>query len=163
MEAIKFSNYYRNLGYSNNTYRYHEYNHELKDAIKHIRELIEEYYDKKSFYELLLSLTNKDEDIKIIKDIIEDELKHNKLLKKLYYELTGNNFKEDRLDKFEDNMLNYKRNLELGLKKELEETEKYRKIMAAMTDRRKILSVMEILTDKLRHASWYNYLIAKCI
>ena len=60
-------------------------------------------------------------------------------------------------------MLNYKRNLEKGLKKELEETEKYRKIMSAMPDRRKTLSVMEILTDKLRHASWYNYLIAKCI
>ena len=163
MEALKFSNYYRNIGYSNNTYRYHEYTHELKEAIVIMRKLIEEKKEKNKFYDLLLSLTNKEEDIKIIKDIMEDELKHNKLLKKIYYELTGNNLKEDRLNKFEDNMLNYKRNLEKGLKKELEETEKYRKIMSAMPDRRKTLSVMEILTDKLRHASWYNYLIAKCI
>jgi len=163
MEALKFSNYYRKYGYSNSTYRHHEYSHDLKEAIIIIRKLIEDYKDNIKFYDLLLSLTNKDEDIKIIKDIMEDELKHNKVLKELYFELTGSKLKEDRLDKFEDNMLNYKRNLERGLKKVLEETEKYRKIMAAMPDRRKTLSVMEILTDKLRHASWYNFLIAKCI
>ena len=163
MEAIKFSNYYRKYGYSNSTYISNKFSHDLKEAIIIIRKLIEDYKDNNKFYELLLSLTNKDEDIKIIKDIMEDELKHYKILKELYFELTRSNLKEDRLNKFEDNMLNYKRNLERGLKKVLEETEKYRKIMAAMPDRRKTISVMELLTDKLRHASWYNFLIAKCI
>ena len=58
-------------------------------------------------------------------------------------------------------MLNYRRNLKKALMGELDAVKRYRKIMAAMPDENKYAVVMEILTDEIRHANLYNYLIAK--
>ena len=80
MEAIKFNNYYRNINtYSN--IKSNKLNMEIKEAIVIIYKLIEEYKDKEKFYNLLLSLTDNEEDIRVIKDIMEDKLKHNKITK----------------------------------------------------------------------------------
>ncbi|MDP2891609.1 MAG: ferritin-like domain-containing protein, partial [Bacillota bacterium] len=38
---------------------------------------------------------------------------------------------------------------------------KYRQVLFAMTDRRLINMITEIITDEIRHATLYNYLYAK--
>ena len=172
MEAIKFNNYYKNLGYINYpnnvcTYNYsknirnNNLSNELKEAIELIKKSIEDEKEDAQFYSLLLALTNNKEDINIINSIITDEKKHNEMLRKLYFELTENKLLEDRSEEFKDNMLNYRKNLQKALMGELDAVKKYRKIMAAMPDKKKYSVIMEILTDELRHANLYNFLITK--
>lgn len=172
MEAIKFNNYYKNLGYinyKNNLCTYNNYYNnrnnksylELKEAIELIKKSIDDEKKHKKFYDLLVSLTNNKEDIDIINSIIVDKKRHNEMLKKIYFELTENKLVEDRKDDFKDNMLNYRKNLEKALMDELDAIKKYRKIMAAMPDKKKYSVIMEILTDELRHANLYNFLITK--
>ena len=172
MEAIKFNNYYKNIGcisYPNNvcTYNYsknsrnNNVSNELKEAIELIKKSIEDEKEDAKFYTLLLSLTNNREDINIINSIIEDEKKHNQMLRKIYFELTENKLLEDRNEEFRDNMLNYRKNLQKALMGELDAVKKYRKIMAVMPDKRKYSMIMEILTDELRHANLYNFLITR--
>lgn len=172
MEAINFNNYYKNLGYNNCLNSPYKYNYskinrnnkiseDLKEAIVVIKKMIENFKNDKEMYGLLVELTNNDEDIKLIKSIMEDEKRHNKILKELYFELTGNKITESRDNQFEDNMLNYRKNLQKSLEKELDELTKYRKVMAVMPDKNKSLALMEIITNKLKHASLYNFLIAK--
>ena len=172
MEAIKFNNYYRNLGYINYpnsvcTYNYLKNNRdnkvsdELKEAIELIKKSIDDEKEDAEFYTLLLSLTNNKEDLDIINSIISDEKRHNQMLRNLYFDLTENKLLEDRAYEFRDNMLNYRKNLQKALMGELDAVKKYRKIMAAMPDKRKYAIIMEILTDELRHANLYNFLITK--
>ena len=59
----------------------------------------------------------------------------------------------------ENNNLSYEENLEKALFGELDEVVKYRKILGTMPSGRAYTLIMSILTDELRHASKYNYLI----
>lgn len=174
MEAIKFNKYYRNFGtisYPDNvcTYNYlndsrtNEMTSDLKEALELIKKSIEGEKEDAEFYTLLLSLTTNEEDINIIKGIISDERKHNQILRNLYFELTSKKLPEIRNDMSVDNMLNYRKNLQKALMGELDAVKRYRKIMAAMPDNKKYAAVMEILTDELRHANLYNFLIAKAL
>ena len=55
----------------------------------------------------------------------------------------------------------YLKNLQKALFGELSAVERYRDIMAAMPDRKKYSMLMEILTDEIKHASKYYFLITK--
>ena len=53
----------------------------------------------------------------------------------------------------------YKANLEKALFGELEAVVKYRKILGTMPSGNPYTLIMSIMTDELRHASKYNFLI----
>ena len=55
----------------------------------------------------------------------------------------------------------YTQDIESALFGELDAVKKYRKIMGAMPSSKMQTLVMSILTDELRHANKYNYLIHK--
>ncbi len=174
MEAINFNDYYyRGLGYNNynshicqQTYTYEnrdldrvEESKELKAALQTIRESVEDENEDVAFYNLLISLAMTQKDKKIIEGIIEDEKRHNKMLREIYYELTGVEIPQVRDMKNMDNLLNYRNNLEKALFGELDAVKKYRKVMAAMPDKKTYAKIMEIMTDELRHANIYNFLL----
>lgn len=173
MEAINFYKHYNNQVFSpckNNVCTYNISNtrssnmtEDLKEAIEIIKKMINSFDDNKRAYELLLSLANNNEDIKVIEDIMAEEIMHNKILRKIYFELTGKKIGDTRVSMYENNLLNYKKNLQKLLERELHELSWYKKIMAAMPDRTKSLAIMDIITNKLKHASMYNFLIAKNI
>ena len=58
-----------------------------------------------------------------------------------------------------NNTMNYKANLEKALFGELGAVEKYRRIMGAMPNKNSYTLLMSIMTDELRHANKYNFLI----
>lgn len=174
MEAIKFNNYYTNLGYLNypfydNIYTYKQITkkrdiksqREKEELIESIKKSIESEKKDEEFYKFLLSLTVNQEDIKIINSIISDERKHKEILREIYFELTDNKLEENREENAIDNFLNYKRNLKKAFFGELDAVKRYRNIMKDMPDKDKYSSLMEILTDELRHANLYNFLITK--
>ena len=56
-------------------------------------------------------------------------------------------------------VLSYKENLEKALFGELDAVVKYRKILGTMPSGNSYTLLMSIMTDELRHASKYNFLI----
>ena len=55
--------------------------------------------------------------------------------------------------------MDYKANLEKALSGELDAVAKYRKIMGTMSSGNSYTLLMSIMTDELRHANKYNFLI----
>lgn len=135
----------------------------LKEAIVLIKKSVENEKEDEMFYDTLLSQTNNKQDKEIIQSIITDERKHNKMFRELYPELTGITLPKSENKTTESNTSSYINNLEKALFGELSAVEKYRKIMAAMPDKQKYNMLMEIMTDELKHAHKYNFLITKNI
>lgn len=65
----------------------------------------------------------------------------------------------DMLTNEQKNNMNYKSNLEKALFGELDAVAKYRKILGTMPSGNSYTLLMSIMTDELRHASKYNFLI----
>ena len=100
------------------------------------------------------------EDRDIITGIRNDEMKHYKLFRQLYYDITGEKLPQAQAMPFEQ-PASYCDGLRKALLGEQEAVVKYRKILFAMRNRRHINIVTEIITDELRHLGLYNYLYSK--
>ena len=131
----------------------------LNQAIELIKESVGDEREDELFYTNLINqaLTEKEKDI--INSIIDDERKHNKILRQLYYEFTGQELEEDKSIKQLNSNLTYKENLEKALFGELDAATKYRKILGTMPNGNSYTLLMSILTDELKHAIKYNFLI----
>lgn len=77
----------------------------------------------------------------------------------MYYEFTGQMLPIDTLSNNVQNNMDYKSNLEKALFGELDAVAKYRKILGTMPSGSSYTLLMSIMTDELRHASKYNFLI----
>ena len=82
-----------------------------------------------------------------------------KILRDLYYNFTGNVIPQDINEPSIDQSLDYKQNLEKALFGELDAVVRYRKILGTMPSGNSYTLLMSIMTDELRHASKYNFLI----
>ncbi len=111
------------------------------------------------FYNMLINQAPSQKEKDIISNIRDDERKHNKILRNLYYEFTNQLIPNDTLTNISNNNLNYKLNLEKALFGELNAVKKYRKILGTMPSGNSYTLLMSIMTDELRHASEYNFLI----
>ncbi|MGE5474661.1 MAG: ferritin-like domain-containing protein [Ignavibacteriales bacterium] len=135
-------------------------NESLQVAIKLIRDAILGEREDELFYDYLISEAPSEEDKKIIESIRNDERKHNKMFKELYTELTGNmppQAEEPEFVKPES----YLAGIQKALFGELGAVERYRRILFALTKRKDINMLTEIITDEIKHSSKYNFLYAK--
>ena len=111
------------------------------------------------FYDILIKQAPTEKEKEIITSIRDDERKHNKILRDLYYNFTGNVIPQDVSEPNIDKNLNYQQNLEKALFGELDAVVRYRKILGTMPNGNSYTLVMSIMTDELRHANKYNFLI----
>lgn len=131
----------------------------LSQAIELIRQSVRNEREDELFYDKLLEQAPTEKEKDIIRSIRDDERKHNQILRGLYYEFTGQMLPADTLTVEANNNMDYKANLEKALFGELEAVSKYRKIMGTMPSGNSYTLLMSIMTDELRHASKYNFLI----
>lgn len=132
----------------------------LNEALEIIRESVADEAEDAALYNMMINQAMQDEDKEIITSIVNDEKKHNMILRQIYFLLTGTNLpmaKESTMN----NENTYIANLRNSLFGELEAAKRYRKVLAAMTDRDNYNKLMEIMIDELTHAHKYNYLITK--
>lgn len=134
----------------------------LSEALDLIRKSIADEKQDELFYNVLIEKAPDDNAKNIIVDIRDDEKKHNEILRFIYSNITGEVFNDINNN---ENKINeettYAQDLENALFGELDAVKKYRKIMGAMPSSKMQTLVMSILTDELRHANKYNYLIHK--
>ena len=135
----------------------------LAQAIDLIRISIMDEKKDESFYSLIMEQAPTEEEKNIIMSIRDNERKHNSILRNLYYNFTGQMIPMDysQMGVESGNDMSYTQNLEKALFGELDAVEKYRRILGTMPSGDSYTLIMSILTDELRHASKYNYLIHK--
>lgn len=129
-------------------------------ALQLIEKSIQDEKEDELFYEVLRKQAKTNKEREIIEGIRNDENKHNKILREIYTSFTGKMYpKNDQ--KGNEIILDesYQERLERALFGELEAVEKYRKIMGMMPSGPDYVLLMSIMTDEIRHASLYNYLI----
>lgn len=159
----------------------------LSEAIELIKKSVGDEKEDEMFYDTLIKSAPNAKAVQIITSIRNDERRHNSILRSVYYRLTGVVLPSDNSIIDSSNMTkssanpntlnsnvanqnisntanqsalaSYKNNLVKALFGELDAVVKYRKIMGAMPDSATYTLIMSIMTDELRHASKYNYLI----
>lgn len=152
---------YNFRGINNQTNTYSDELITLNQAIELIRQSVGNEREDEMFYDNLIKQAPTEEEKEIIRSIRDDEKKHNKILRDLYYNFTGQMVPPNMVAPNVDTNLKYKDNLEKALFGELEAVKKYRRIMGTMPSGNSYTLLMSIMTDELRHASKYNYLIHK--
>ena len=131
----------------------------LNQAIELIRQSVGNEREDELFYDNLINQAPTEKEKEIIKSIRDDERKHNQILRGLYYNFTGQIIPTDTMPSSIDNKLSYKENLEKALFGELNAVVRYRRIMGTMPSGNSYTLLMSIMTDELRHANKYNFLI----
>lgn len=131
------------------------------DILELIKDSVNSEREDEAFYDFLIASAPSAEDKRIIESIRNDERHHNELLRKVYLELTGISLQKNSNPVEPEYNLPYIKGLEQALMGELTAVERYRKILASMEDRNRYNTLMEIMTDELKHAAKYNFLITK--
>lgn len=131
---------------------------QMAKSYKALEEAIENEREDELFYDYLLSLAPTKEEKDIITSIRDDERKHYKYFKEIYSYYT-------RKSSLLPNYITFERpqSYIAGVRKakfgELGAVERYRDIMASLPDRYYRDMVFEIITDELKHAHKYDYII----
>jgi rubrerythrin len=133
----------------------------LNQAIELIRKSVGNEREDEVFYDMLISQAPTDKEKEIIISIRDDERKHNQILRELYYNFTGQVIPPDASQVNELENINYKDALDDALFGELNAVAKYRKILGTMPSGNTYTLIMSIMTDEIRHACKYNFLICK--
>lgn len=129
-------------------------------ALQLIRESVKSEKEDEMFYDYLINAAPSDKDKKIIEGIRNDERKHFKMFRQMYYEMTGTQLPPPEDVKFEKPKY-YISGIEKALFGELKAVERYRQIAFGLIGRKYLNMITEILTDELKHASMYNFLYAE--
>ena len=138
------------------------YNSEIitfNQAIDLIKQSVAGEREDEMFYDILIKQAPTEKEKDIITSIRNDERKHNKILRELYYSFTGNLIHQNIAEPSREKNLDYKQNLEKALFGELDAVVRYRRILGTMPSGNSYTLLMSIMTDELRHASKYNFLI----
>jgi rubrerythrin len=133
----------------------------LNQAIELIKQSVGDEREDELFYDTLINQAPTENEKEIIRSIRDDERKHNQILRDLYYSFTGQVIPQNAapINVTSDNQMSYKENLEKALFGELNAVKKYRRIMGTMPSGSSYTLLMSIMTDELRHACKYNFLI----
>lgn len=116
----------------------------------------------KIFYEYLINIAPDEQDKNIIKSIRDDEMRHFKLFRMIYQEITGCDPMPLDSEEFVKPE-NYLAGIEEAIIDEVTAAKNYRQIYVCLRGRKYRDILFSIITDELRHASLYNYLYTKNI
>lgn len=132
----------------------------LNAALEQVKSSIGDEKKDELFYEQLINMAPDENSRDIISSISDDEKKHNEILRFVYSNITGEVL-ETPDEKITLDEMTYIDSLEKAFLGEIAAVKKYRRIMGAMPNSKMHTLLMAIMTDEIRHASLYNYLIHK--
>ncbi len=130
----------------------------LEEALRLVKKAVQGEKEDEIFYNFLISEAPTKEEKDIISDIRDDEMNHNKMFREIYYYFTGEELPRNTKADFKEPE-NYVEGLKRALFGELAAMERYRIIRAGLPSEYYRDMVFEILTDELKHADKYNYLL----
>jgi predicted heme/steroid binding protein/rubrerythrin len=130
----------------------------LEQALALAKEAIQDEREDELFYDYLISVAPTEEEKDIIASIRDDERKHNKYFREIYAFFTGETVPAPTNINFErpESYIEGIRKAKFG---ELGAVERYRDIRAGIPNEYYRDMVFEILTDELKHAHKYDYIL----
>ena len=137
---------------------YNNNQEKLKEALSLIKSSVSGEKEDEMFYDYLISVAPTDKQKDIIIAIRDDERKHNKMFRNIYKDITGKDVVIENEEKFVEPK-SYIAGVEKALFGELSAVEKYRKIMADLPYTMYRDMLFEIITDEIKHAVKYNYIL----
>lgn len=139
------------------------YPQNLTNAIQLIEGAVAGEREDELFYDYLINVAPNQESKNIIGSIRDDEMKHNRMFRKIYYDITRKTLPANENINFEKPK-SYCDGIKKALNGELGAVQRYRMILFALQNRVHINMLTEIITDELRHANLYNFLFTldKC-
>lgn len=132
----------------------------LERSLYLILEALGDETHDRMFYQYLLGVAPDQEQSTIIKSIRDDEIKHFKMFRMIYQEITCEPPCAKQEEEFEEPK-NYCSAIQQAIFGELGAVEKYREIMFGLCSQRHKNMLFEIITDELKHASKWNFLYSK--
>ncbi|MEG0775108.1 ferritin-like domain-containing protein, partial [Clostridium sp.] len=130
----------------------------LDEALKLAKQAVQGEREDELFYDYLICIAPSKEEKDIIKSIRDDERKHNKMFRAMYKYYTGEDIRTSKDEGF-DKPCSYIDGIKKALFGELSAMERYRIIRAGLPDRYFRDMAFEILTDEMKHATKYNYIL----
>lgn len=142
---------------------------QLQNSVTLIGKSIESERKDSQFYQWLienipvknLSTRQANRIKKTIESIRDDELRHNQMYKKMYYQITGQEIIPEEEEFIAPT--NFRIGIEDAMMGELEAVKRYREIMAGLPSLYYRDQVFEIISDELRHGSLYNYIYTNIV
>ena len=128
------------------------------EAINLISESVADEREDDMFYSYLFSIAPEDQK-EIIGSILEDERKHFKMLREIYWQVTGKDLPPAPETPFEKPK-SYCEGISKAIFGELAAVERYRRILFGFEFLPYRNMITEIYTDEFKHASKWNYLYA---
>lgn len=144
-------NYYR-IEQMQKTYK------SLDEALDLIKEAVEDERKDELFYEYLISIAPKGEEKGIIASIRDDEKKHGKYFREIFAFYTKESIPLSTTVDFEKTQ-SFTESIVMAKFGELAAVEKYRDIRAGLSDPYYRDMLFEIITDELKHAQKYDYIL----
>lgn len=141
------------LDYTNKSIQYN-----LNTAINMIRNSVNDEFEDAAMYEELIKMAPSEEAKEIISNIRDDEKIHNKLLREIFTKLTGVVLPQNS-EKVNYPKITYIDGIKKAFMGELKAVEKYREILMYMPNKDLYNKILYIMTDEMKHATKYNYLI----
>jgi rubrerythrin len=126
------------------------------EALRLIVESVSGEREDELFYNYMLNIAPPEQK-EIVASIRDDEIKHNKMLRELYWQLTGKEIATTQKDTFRPPS-GYCNGIKKALFGELAAVERYRKILFGLKFLPYRNMITEIYTDELKHSSKWNYL-----
>lgn len=125
-----------------------------------ILEALSDEASDRNFYQCLAKMAPDCEQREIITSIRDDEIKHFKMFRMIYQEITCAQPMPGQEQEFEEPE-NYCAGIQKALFGELGAVELYRKIMFGLCSQRHRDMLFEIITDEIKHSGKFNFLYSK--
>ena len=117
--------------------------------------------DAISFYQQLMKMTSDQQDISLITDIHNDEVKHFKLFHNLYRQLYG--VDAPTIRPREPNIVSFREGVKQAILDELESYELYYEIYLSSTNPTVRNIFFEAMADENEHAAKFNFMYTKSL
>ena len=134
----------------------------FQQSLKMMADAVQGEKEDRIFYDYLISKAPTQEQKDIITSIRNDEIRHNQLYKQMYKALTGIDVAILPEEEFVP-PATYKEGIKKAFFGELKAMERYRIIRQGLPYREYRDIVFEILTDEMKHAQLYNYILTENI
>lgn len=133
----------------------------LNQLITGVKNSVGNEKEDEIMYTALAEMAPNDEQKEIIISIKDNEIIHNKIFRKIFTELTGVVLQENTMNTQTPatNNKSYMDMLKEAFMGELAAIERYRELLAYAPNMEIYSMIMYVMTDEIRHAFKYNYLI----
>lgn len=129
----------------------------LSRALILIEEAVQDEKQEETLYNYLIENAPTEEEKVIIATIRDDEIKHGRMFRSIYRDITGEEIIASEVEAIEPPE-SYIEGLADALFGELSNVEKYREIRKGLPTERYRDMLLDIITDEFKHGAKFNYL-----